>query len=317
MLTSHDLDETQQLLQASVTALGRAAGDDSGSLRFTEGWWQELGRLGVLALTTDDGGGTASDLAAAHEALGRLAAPGPLCAVPLASHVADPGLRGAVHSGELLVGLKVGAFVAWAPPARFYLEVAEGRAWWCETGPDLERVDTMALETWSRGEAATRKTVGQHALAVSLSLLAGAAYLVGAGLYLLEASTEHAKSRRQFGRAIGDFQAVAHPLALCEAKLMTARQLLYLTAHDFMVAPPTDSKSTNGRSPELSQSAVVAFTVAERASLDMSFTAHQVHGAMGFGAEAPIGRYSARIRQVSLICAGLAQYKRAEEGRSA
>jgi alkylation response protein AidB-like acyl-CoA dehydrogenase len=50
---------------------------------------------------------------------------------------------------------------------------------------------------------------------------------VGAMQRLLEASVRHATSRRQFGRPIGDFQAVSHQLADMKIRLELARMLLY------------------------------------------------------------------------------------------
>jgi hypothetical protein len=50
---------------------------------------------------------------------------------------------------------------------------------------------------------------------------------VGVMERLLEASVEHANSRRQFGRPIGGFQAVAHRIADMKIRLELARLILY------------------------------------------------------------------------------------------
>jgi alkylation response protein AidB-like acyl-CoA dehydrogenase len=50
---------------------------------------------------------------------------------------------------------------------------------------------------------------------------------VGAMQRLLEASVKHARSRRQFGRPIGSFQAVAHQIADMKIRLELARLILY------------------------------------------------------------------------------------------
>ncbi|MDF3142968.1 MULTISPECIES: acyl-CoA dehydrogenase family protein [unclassified Streptomyces] len=50
---------------------------------------------------------------------------------------------------------------------------------------------------------------------------------VGAMERLLEASVRHANSRHQFGRSIGTFQAVSHPIADMKIRLELARMLLY------------------------------------------------------------------------------------------
>jgi alkylation response protein AidB-like acyl-CoA dehydrogenase len=50
---------------------------------------------------------------------------------------------------------------------------------------------------------------------------------VGAMERLLETSVRHANSRHQFGRPIGAFQAVSHPIADMKIRLELARMLLY------------------------------------------------------------------------------------------
>lgn len=50
---------------------------------------------------------------------------------------------------------------------------------------------------------------------------------VGAMQRLLDTSLEHASSRRQFGRPIGSFQAVAHQIADMKIRLELARLILY------------------------------------------------------------------------------------------
>jgi clorobiocin biosynthesis protein CloN3 len=43
----------------------------------------------------------------------------------------------------------------------------------------------------------------------------------------LEMSVDHARQRRQFGRKIGDFQAISHRIAVMAQRLASARLLLY------------------------------------------------------------------------------------------
>ncbi len=66
--------------------------------------------------------------------------------------------------------------------------------------------------------------------AMDYGTLASAALLLGAGRGLLEASTQHAKTREQFGRPVGAFQAVKHALADVLIGLEFARPLLYAAA---------------------------------------------------------------------------------------
>jgi alkylation response protein AidB-like acyl-CoA dehydrogenase len=53
---------------------------------------------------------------------------------------------------------------------------------------------------------------------------------VGTMQRLLDQATRHAKTRKQFGQAIGKFQAVSHRLADMKVRLEAARLLVYQTA---------------------------------------------------------------------------------------
>ena len=72
-----------------------------------------------------------------------------------------------------------------------------------------------------RGVELVRGSVGLLFADIAL-----AAYQAGAGNALLEATSRHAATRTQFGRAIGEFQAVAHPLADCSMDLAAAQGLV-------------------------------------------------------------------------------------------
>ena len=72
------------------------------------------------------------------------------------------------------------------------------------------------------GEA---ERVIEHALQVGSALLA--VEQVGAGQHLLDLSVDYAKSRLQFGRPIGSFQAVKHKLADLLVDLEHARSTAY------------------------------------------------------------------------------------------
>src|SRR4029077_6170248 len=63
-------------------------------------------------------------------------------------------------------------------------------------------------------------------LALELGALACSAQLLGAGRALLEASVRHVRTRVQFGRPVGAFQAVKHKLADVAIGLEFARPLL-------------------------------------------------------------------------------------------
>jgi alkylation response protein AidB-like acyl-CoA dehydrogenase len=102
-----------------------------------------------------------------------------------------------------------------------------------------------------------------------------AAHLVGIGAGAVAASVAHAKSRHQFGRPIGSFQAVKHLLADAYTAVEFARSQVLTAALCWAEGhPSTEDQAT------------AAAVVATRAATRAAETAIQVHGGMGFTAEA-------------------------------
>ncbi|WP_280234713.1 acyl-CoA dehydrogenase [Nocardia cyriacigeorgica] len=102
--------------------------------------------------------------------------------------------------------------------------------------------------------------------------LACAAQLLGAGRGLLDAATEYAKQRKQFGRPIGEFQAVKQKLADVLIALDLAEPLLHRAA---LTAGGPD------RARDVSAALVACGDAAHLAAR----TGLQVHGAIGYTAE--------------------------------
>ncbi|GAA2569958.1 acyl-CoA dehydrogenase family protein [Mycolicibacterium diernhoferi] len=116
-------------------------------------------------------------------------------------------------------------------------------------------------------DEATR--VIEHALQVGSTLLA--AEQVGAAAHLLNLSVEYAKSRLQFGRPIGSFQAVKHRLAEGMVDLEHARSATY-----HAVWALTDGSDD----PALAAS--IAQSLASAAFSRIAADTIQVHGGIGF-----------------------------------
>lgn len=113
-----------------------------------------------------------------------------------------------------------------------------------------------------------------------------AAYLVGAAGRLLDETAAYAAERRQFGRAIGDFQGVALPLAAASTRIDAARNLLQVAA---------------SRLDERSSDATALTTAARRlaglAAREMAYVAHQTFGAFGTIKDGPVFALSRRFQQ--------------------
>ncbi|MEV6340827.1 acyl-CoA dehydrogenase family protein [Nocardia vinacea] len=112
--------------------------------------------------------------------------------------------------------------------------------------------------------------------------LANAAQLLGAGRALLAASTEYAKQRKQFGKPIGEFQAVKQKLADVLIGLDLAEPLLYRAAL-------TMRETTRGR--DVSAAVIACGDAAYRAAR----AALQVHGAIGYTAEYDLSLWLTRV----------------------
>ncbi|MFC4503421.1 MULTISPECIES: acyl-CoA dehydrogenase family protein [Streptomyces] len=124
-----------------------------------------------------------------------------------------------------------------------------------------------------------------------------AAEQAGGARRCLETSTEYARTRHQFGRPIGSFQAVKHKCAdmlvqveLAEAAAREAARLAAEGAADFAVA------------------AAVAHACCSRAYLSTAMENIQVHGGIGFTWEHPAHLYFRRAKSSQLLFGGPAVY---------
>ena len=108
-----------------------------------------------------------------------------------------------------------------------------------------------------------------HALQVASALLA--VEQVGAAQHLLDLSVDYAKSRLQFGRQIGSFQAIKHKLADMLVDLEHARSTAYHAV--WAISDATDD-------PALAAS--IAQATASAAFSRIAADTIQVHGGIGF-----------------------------------
>jgi alkylation response protein AidB-like acyl-CoA dehydrogenase len=112
---------------------------------------------------------------------------------------------------------------------------------------------------------------------------AAAAEALGVAQRALELGVEHAKTRMQFGKPIGTYQAVSHPLAQSYTDAELARSLVYWAA--WCVAEEDD------RAPIAAAAAKAFATEAAVAACERSI---QAHGGIGFTWEHPLHRFYKR-----------------------
>lgn len=105
--------------------------------------------------------------------------------------------------------------------------------------------------------------------------LIAAAHLVGVGGAAVATSTAYTRERHQFGVAIGSFQAIKHLLA----DAYTAVELAY---SQLLIAALCRSEGNESGTDQTAAAGIVS----ARAAIAAAETAIQVHGGMGFTAEA-------------------------------
>ena len=98
-----------------------------------------------------------------------------------------------------------------------------------------------------------------------------AAQLLGLSERMITMTAEYARTRHQFGKPIGSFQAVKHLLAGAQVKLEFARPLVYAAAW-----------SLDEREPTASRTASAAKAYASDTASEAARVALQVHGAIGY-----------------------------------
>lgn len=307
-------DTLGELLAAvDVPAAVRSWAD--GERDATDALWAQLAEFGVTALVHEQRhggiGADAGHLVAAFEQLGRYAVPGPLVesgvVAPIllaaATEAGDgPGsetataLLEALAEGERRVTVVVPPLTPLALDAdavAAVLVAADG-ALTLHEAPELDEVsrsvdparrlfpaptgDGTVLLTGDAVTAAVER-------ATQLAALATAAQLIGAGRHLLEVTREYTLQRRQFGREIGEFQAVKHHLADAAIALEFAWPLVLGAA----VAIDAGSRDA---ARDVSAAKLRASVAADR----VARIALQVHGAIGYTSEYDLGLWLKKVR---------------------
>ncbi|MBF6413561.1 acyl-CoA dehydrogenase family protein [Nocardia cyriacigeorgica] len=272
---------------------------------------EQLAGAGVFGLAVDeefDGiGAEPIDLVVAFGELGRSAVAGPVvesaAAIPAllqalagadaagtaSADSASTGSGAAAAAARWLPGIAAGTTlgtIAFATPGRGAVAldadvadlilIADGdRLSTGTVGEQVRSVDpARRLFTVTPDELIAEGPHVAEAVAAGFdaAALACAAQLLGAGSGLLDAATEYAKQRKQFGRPIGEFQAVKQKLADVLIALDLAEPLLHRAA---LTAGGPD------RARDVSAALVACGNAAHLAAR----TGLQVHGAIGYTAE--------------------------------
>ena len=275
---------------ARATLLGATAAYDtdldaalrkSGFLEIASG--EDTGAL-EAALLVERVAAAGGIVAVAAEAL---VAPGlgidaPAGPVALASAATPGPVRYAAHARTLLVEdgdearcVSLRAGVCEAVPSNFGLPVGRVPAEILAGGESLGAGSGARLRRWWR--------------------LALAAETIGCMGAALQVTVDYLKERRQFGRAIGSFQAVQHRLADCAIAIEGSRWLVYEAAAH---GAPDEAVAT-------------AAAYALDAAGQVFGETHQLSGAIGFTREHDLHVFSMRLHGLRAELGGLSGHRRA------
>jgi acyl-CoA dehydrogenase len=141
---------------------------------------------------------------------------------------------------------------------------------------------SIALDgmTIAEGRAAPLPAAASTPLVVAAFLTA--AQMLGAMETCLALSTRYAGERQQFGRPIAQFQAVQHLCARIAVGVATVR-----------VAVAQAARSLDRGSGLLA--VAIAKSKASEIAEEIAAAAHQIHGAIGFTEEYPLGTFTRRL----------------------
>ncbi len=265
-----------------------------------EGWdpasWKELAELGWVGVSAPEDAGGAGlgflEEAVLFEELGRALYPGPyfstvaLALPELPAELAREAVSGEARwsaslDGSLVPDLTAVDRVLVARDGRLVAVPAEGEA--LETMDSTRRLgrlaDGLAGEPVGDADALDRmRTRAYAALAMEA---------VGMSQRVLELGIEHAKSREQFGKPIGIYQAISHKLADSYASTELARSLAYWAAWAVSVGDE-----------EAPVAAAAAKAYASEVAVKVCEYSIQAHGGIGFTWEHPLHRYYKRAEWI-------------------
>lgn len=293
--------ENQQAVAAAVTRFCET-NDVESAARNTEGdfpiaLWRALADMGVFAPTApgfEDAGG-ALEVSATCQALGEHAFPGPVAATYIAVQALPEHEREQVMAGETLVSLAAAGdtLLPYGTRAGIFLVAGDDTLHSAQPATTPTPVRTLGGEAWGRAELRISADLGGQLRAFVIGAIARSAYLTGLASRLVTETSEHAATRTQFGKRLGEFQAVSHPLADCAIDAAAARALTQAAAHAF------DADTSDSALHDAQCLSAGALHSARRGALGAAYTCHQVYGGIGMTLEGPAFYLTRRIRQVA------------------
>ncbi len=269
--------------------------------RLDEVLWRELCELGWpgIAIAEEYGGQGLGlvELSILCEELGRTLAPVPLLPCVLAGGLIEhagspeqrarwlPGLAGGETIGALGTARDgVAELVVGAPDAQVLvlLDAAGSEVRVCTreqvTVEPVDSIDPTRPAALVRASAdAGERLDGDVAGGIDRALVAIASELVGVSERALEMTVAYVKERKQFGVPVGAYQAVSHR---CAQMLLDTEKARATTAFAAWAADADPQR--------LGEAAAMAKAAASEAGVEVTASAIQAHGGIGFTWEADV-----------------------------
>jgi alkylation response protein AidB-like acyl-CoA dehydrogenase len=271
------------LRSASSPAVIRAAWDGDAC----EALWKTLGSFGLPGLLASEArGGLGLDelsLVVAIEEAGWHGVPGPLVETLITAPILGLPLDGSARitvlrgRGALPYSrVSTHALDLRAEPA--LLDLTEVRL------TDVEAVDRsrQLAEVSGAGSPVTLSATARSVLELR-GTLATAAFLLGLARRQLDITTAYVTDRKQFGAAVGSFQAVKHPIADAFVATEFAWPAVLRAAYSLVTIDPDAALHVS-----------MAKALASEAAYEMSRVCLQAHGAMGYTVEYDLHLFAKR-----------------------
>ncbi len=323
--------EEQIMLRDTVARFladrGDAAAIGAGPMAVAD--WRAMAEIGLFGFLLPERaggmGGGADDAMIVAEALGRGLAITPLgegvigAADLVARHGDDMLVRCFVApamAGEAVLAMATGSvreeagrisgvfdFVCWAPLASALVVLDGDAVYVVALGTDAAVLTPRRLADGTPAACVTLTDCeaarialppGAAGTALAMIDLAHAAEMTGAMALLYTQTVDYTATRRQFGAAIGTFQAVQHKLARMFVALEQARSLTIKAA----ATGREDAGFVRAARSAKAYSAEAAQVLAEEAV--------QLHGGIGVTDELPVGRGLRRIMVLARLFGGAA-----------
>lgn len=248
------------------------------------GRWTELAEMGVFSLTMPEAvGGVGlgwADAVLVFEELGRAVVPGPLVATFIAAELVDGAATGEVVVGLVERPADARAIYVEYPKSIDTLLVLDADGVWQVDVAELEvRMAHKPLDFLTPVGEVTALPQGNQiadaATAARLRLTGGvltSALQLGLAEGACDLAVAYAKERQQFGKPIGQFQAIKHICADMVTRVEVARAAVYMAGlclDDDQVEDPV-------------RATAMARVVANMASGENGKECVQVHGGMGY-----------------------------------